>query len=136
MFSSTKMFSSTGTLSYGEGYKLVVSCDQELADYYRSLIPKYYDVQRGRYPAHVTVVRTGKEMPIILENWGKYQGEEIDFLYDPTMRMGEIYFWLNIWCKRLEEIRVELGLSNRSMYTLPPDCPFAKCFHMTVANCK
>lgn len=129
------MISSTGTLRYGDNWKLIVQCDQAIANYYRSLVPKYYDIQGTRYPAHITVVRTEKEIPTITEPWGKYEGQEIEFFYDPEVKMGKIYFWLNIWCKRLEEIRVELGLPNRSEFTLPP-VPFTKCFHMTIGNSK
>ncbi len=130
------MFESIGTFHYSENYKLVIDCDQELSEYYRCLIPKYYDIQKSRWKAHITVVRSEKEAPINLEHWGKYQGQEINFFYDPIVKMGKIYFWLNIWCKKLEEIRIELGLSNVSEFTLPPDCPFTKCFHMTLGNCK
>tara|TARA_Y100000034_G_scaffold8165_2_gene8918 strand:+ start:1793 stop:2203 length:411 start_codon:yes stop_codon:yes gene_type:complete len=133
------LFKSTGYLQYSRNHQLVVRADQGLADFYRHLIPKYYGVQRGRWPAHVTVVREVdgliKEVPTNMDAWGKYQGEEIDFMYENIIRQGKIYFWLNIFCVRLEEIRSELGLSIRSQYTIPPE-GFTKCFHMTLGNMK
>ena len=129
------MHNSVGTLRYGETHRLVLEVDQGLADYYRSLIPKYHVTNRPRWHAHVTVVRSGKEAPVDLTHWGKYEGEKVDFVYDSTIHQGKVYYWLNIYCKRLEKIRKELGLPVVSMYTLPPE-GFNKVFHMTIANCK
>ena len=129
------MFSSTGTFRYQENYRLVVEVDQDLADYYRSLIPKWMPSQRPRWPAHITVVRAEKEIPPDLSSWGKYEGVPVKFFYEPRIYCGKIYYWLNIFCKRLEEIRAETGLSVTSQYTLPPE-GFDKVFHMTIANKK
>lgn len=132
------MYKSNGIINYSNKsgfYRLTVEIDQELANYYFSLIPKYIWVNRPRYKAHITVVRPEKETPIFLEFWKKYQGEKVEFLYDPNIQCGREYFWLNILCKRLEEIRAELGLSIRSQYTQPP-VGFSKYFHCTIANSK
>jgi hypothetical protein len=126
----------TGTLRYSPNvYRLVVDVDQQLADYYRSLIPKYIWTNRPRWGAHITVVRQEKETPLYEEHWQKYDGQKVTFYYEPTIHSGRIYFWLNIFCKPLEEIRLELGLQVVSMYTIPPE-GFKKCFHCTIANVK
>ena len=131
------LYKSTGVLRYSEdkGYKLIVVIDKQIARYYRSLIPKWYVVQGTRYDPHITVVRSYKETPPDLTAWGKYEGQEIEFLYDSTIQMSENYYWLNILCKRLEEIRLELGLPVTSIYTRPPE-GFSKFFHTTIANTK
>jgi hypothetical protein len=133
------LFKSKGILKYGGNHSLRVLCDQQLADYYRHLIPKSYGVQRGRWPAHITVVRevNGEEIdkPTDFTAWMKHEGEEIEFHYENIVRQGKIYFWLNIFCVRLEEIRSELGLPISSRYTIPPE-GFTKCFHMTLGNTK
>ena len=85
------------------------------------------------YDAHISVVR--KEEPIHVEYWGRYEGQEVEFRYGHKIYHGEVYWWLNCWCERLEEIRLELGLPVDSPYTRPPD-GFAKTFHTTVANSK
>ena len=90
------MFKSTGTLAYEPDYRLVVQVDPGLADYYRSMIPKSVPVQKPRWPAHITVVRSGKEDPYI-EPWGKYNGEEVEFTYEPDVRIDRTYCWLNAW---------------------------------------
>ncbi len=129
------LHTSTGILRYGSDYRLVLAADQGIVEFYRSLIPKAYYVQPSRWRAHITVVRTGKEVPEILDVWGRYEGEEVEFVYSPEIHEGEVYFWLNVFCKRLEDIRKELGLSVVSRYTLPPE-GFTKCFHMTIGNKK
>jgi len=130
--------SSVGRLHYSQEdgqYRLVVEVDQGLSDYYRALIPKWIAVNKPRWPAHITVVRPYKETPVNLEHWGKYEGELVTFEYENYLHTGKVYFWLNVFCKRLEEIRAELGLPVSSEFTRPPT-GFLKCFHMTVANCK
>lgn len=130
-----KMFESYGTIRYNdeEGFRLTVEVNQDLSNYYRSLIPKCYRVNRPRWPAHVTVVRPEKEIPPRIRYWGDYEGERIKFMYDPYVFCGKGYYWLDVWCKRLETIRDELGLSIVSKYTLPPT-GHTKCFHCTIGN--
>lgn len=130
------LYKSIGTLSYSiaeVGYRLVLETDQNIADFYRTLIPKYKCVKRQKYNAHISVVR--HEIPLILENWGKYQDKEIEFFYDNQIKFGKIYFWLNCFSKELEYIRKELGLPVSSEYTRPPDT-YEKVFHMTIGNVK
>jgi len=127
-----QLFQSVGRLVYGTD-KLIVEADQGISDFYRALIPKYYRVRPQYYPAHISVIR--KETPSLLQYWRKYQGEPIAFNYEPFPYNGEVYWWLNVFCVRLEEIRQELGLEVSSPYTRPPD-GFAKCFHMTLGNVK
>lgn len=132
------LYTSTGILRYSqeEGYyRLVVNIDKELARYYFSLIPKWYDINRPKWLPHVTVVRPIKETPIIFDAWGRYEGEKVEFQYDGTVYSGKVYFWLNVFCKRLEVIRAELGLEVSSPYTRPPE-GYKKCFHSTIANMK
>jgi hypothetical protein len=133
-----KLFTSIGTLRYehkAEGHRLTLEVQQSISDYYRSLIPKWLNVSRPRWQAHVTVVRIGKETPLYMEHWGKYRGERVEFFYSPEIHQGKVYYWLNVFCVRLEEIRAELGLPAVSKLAVPPK-GFNKFFHMTIANCK
>ncbi len=57
------------------------------------------------------------------------------FFYHPQIHEGKIYYWLEIYCTLLEDIREELGLPVVSQYTLPPE-GFRKVFHMTIGNTK
>ena len=138
MLKSMTLYKSSGILKYSiasYGYKLVMEIDKQISEYYRSLMPKYIKTNRQMYAPHVSVVR--KEIPVNLQYWGKYEGEEVDFYYDNTVHYGKVYCWLNVFCKRLEEIRTELGLSVDSPYTLPPEeTGCVKCFHTTIGNFK
>lgn len=126
------LFKSIGKLHYGET-KLIVEADQELSRYYFALVPKSAKLNPQRYGAHISVVRN--EVPTKLEFWKKYEGELIEFYYEPYVHNGEVYYWLNTFSNRLEEIRLELGLPISSEYTRPPG-GFFKCFHMTIGNIK
>lgn len=131
------MFEATGRLRYDihpkVGHKLIVEVDPAIGPYYRSLVPKYIPIKPQLYPSHISVVR--HEIPPNLEFWGKYEGEVIPFCYDNYIHNGKVYYWLNAFSKRLEEIRLELGLPVDSPYTRPPD-GLAKTFHITIGNLK
>lgn len=127
-----------GVLHYTEdaqGKRLVVDADPDLAAFYRALMPETMSWVKPRWPPHITVVRAGKDIPIHLEHWGKYEGEEVTFIYGNDMHLDKTYYWLNVWCDRLPEIREELGLPSKSRWTLPPSGGH-QCFHMTIANKK
>lgn len=119
------MYQSTGILRYGER-SLVVDVDQGIADFYRWLTMIYIPINRQRYDAHISVVR--REVPSKIEAWGKYEGYPIDFKYSPIVSNDETYYWLNVECPRLAEIRVELGLS--------PHTTWRNQFHITLGNIK
>lgn len=130
------LFHAVGVLRYSIpkiGHKLVAEIDRDIGDYYFRLIPLYKNVNRQMYAPHISVVR--HETPVNLEHWGKYEGQEIEFTYSNRIHHGKVYYWLNAFSKRLEEIRLELGLPVSSQYTRPPD-GFVKCFHITLANIK
>lgn len=124
---------SSGTLIYSENpYKLIVDVDNEIGRYYRSLIPPTHRVQKPLYNSHISTVRN--EMPVNLSVWGKYQNQTIEFEYEPFVYNGELYYWLNVYCQELEDIRLELGLQNTSPFTRSPNGKHR--FHITIANLK
>lgn len=128
------MFTSTGIVKYrsDDGLWVTVEVDQQLANYYLSLIPKYYKVIKPRWPAHVTVARPEEDLSN-LDNWGIHEGESVQFVYDPTILEEKGFWWFNLWCKEMENIRLELGLSIKSRITIPPP-GYTKCFHCTVGT--
>jgi hypothetical protein len=125
------LFKSQGKLHY-EGSKLIVEVNPEITTYYRALVPKYINLNPQKYAAHISVVR--KE-PVDSPHWGKYEGEMVTFHYENIVHHGQVYYWLDAFSNRLEDIRVELGLSVSSEYTRPPDL-FEKVFHITIGNLK
>jgi len=132
-----QLFESTGKLRYGRGesggFKLIVEVDPEIVRYYRSLIPPWIKTNPQMYAPHISVVR--REIPASMENWGRYDGENLTFTYSNFVYNGEVYYWLNAYSTRLEEIRLELGLPVSTQYTRPPG-DFVKAFHITLGNLK
>lgn len=132
-----KYFRSVGTLHYehipGYGYRLVLNIDRGITLFYKSLIPKWFQVNGQRYEPHISVVRN--EVPTKLEAWGKYEGEKVEFLYSNYIHQGQDYWWLDCFSKRLEEIREELGLPNEAPFHQPIE-GYQKVFHTTIANNK
>lgn len=127
------MFKAVGNLVYSnDPYKLIVSVDDEIGKYYRSLVPKYLAVRKPMYPTHISVVR--KEAPVNLSAWNKYQGQEIVVGFDNHIYNDELYYWLNAYSNQLEDIRSELGLLSTSELTRSPDGVHK--FHITIGNLK
>ena len=133
-----ELFWCSGPLRYGVDnnglYKLNVMVDPGIVDFYRALVPPYINLNRQAYPPHISVVRKEKGIPN-LALWGKYEGEEVKFAYSNVIHYGKVYYWLNAFSERLEEIRLELGLPVSTEYTRPPDT-FIKVFHITIGNLK
>jgi hypothetical protein len=129
------MFESQGKLHYSivKYHKLIVEVDSEIVRYYRAMMPKYVQSQPQMHRPHISVTR--HERIPNLDFWGKYEGELVKFYYDGIIHEDTVYYWLNCFCGRLEEIRVELGLSVHSQYTEPPE-GFKKVFHITISNKK
>lgn len=132
-----ELFWSKGPLRYGVDNagipKLNVMVCPGIVSLYRALMPEYIDCRPQMYPPHISVVR--KEVPPKMELWGKYEGEEVEFAYHNYVYNGTVYWWLNAFSKRLEEIRLELGLPVSTQYTRPP-IGWIKCFHITLGNNK
>lgn len=128
------MVPSAGILSYSmgsEGPRLVLEVDPELARLARKLIPPVYNAKQMRYAPHVTVVRR----EAIDESAGlRYNGELVEFMYDPVIALDDTYFWYRVYSLRLNFVRLELGLPSETALTRPPDGQ--SCFHLTVANRK
>lgn len=133
-------FETTGQLKYFDN-KLIVQLDQGIVDFYLSLIPKSLRVTRQKYPAHISVVR--KQIPPNMEFWRKYESETVPILYGNTIYNGQIYFWLNAFSLRLDEIRKELGFlinPDNPAENLEgidrPDGDYQRIYHITLGNLK
>ena len=126
---------SSGPLRYSasEGkYWLVVDVDPGIVEVARALVPKTVRLNRTRYAPHITVIRN--EVPPDLTAWKAHEGEMVTFQYDSFVYNDELYYWLNAYCQRLNDVRTELGLHPVSEWTRPPD--MADCFHITIGNLK
>ena len=126
-------YNSIGILKYSDNpYKLIVEVDEEISRYYRYLVPKFINLKKQAFPAHISVVR--KEIPLNTEFWKKYNNIEINFIYENIIYNDNTYYWLNAFSPKLEKIRLELGLPNISDITCSPDKKHK--FHITIGNLK
>jgi hypothetical protein len=128
-------FQGTAIVKYGPGIKVVANIDQNISNYYRSLIPKYYNVKPQMYPAHITIVRLNKEKPTKMENWGKHEGKKIYFEYDTDVQRDDKYFWINAYSEDIGDIREELGLPRYRDDSLFGGVKRNE-YHITIGNVK
>lgn len=124
-------FTSSGRLRYGQTtYWLVLDCDLALCEYYSHLYylwsHKTRKLQLPAHGAHITVNAGKYDTPPNLKAWKAYQGERVEFTYEPNVKHAAEYFWLPVECQRLKDIRAELGLNPE------PYCPL----HLTIGNTK
>lgn len=93
---------------------VVLDCHKDIGVYYRHLHwlanHRCRQIQRPAWDVHITVVRD--EEPPCKEFWEAYASEEVTFDYDPTIRTDGAYYWLEVVCPRLLDLRSELGLSR------------------------
>lgn len=116
------------------GPKVIAEIDEEIINYYKSFIPKYYEIRPQKYNAHISVIRKEK---LNMDNWGKREGQEIKFYYTNIIYCNKFYYWLNCFSKELENIREEMGLSLIVPKELPqPPGGWKWIFHTTIGNKK
>ncbi len=133
------MFISTGIIKYYRNPdKVIVEVDNELSKFYKSLIPKYLNVKNQMFLPHISVVR--RELYINFEYWNKYNGKEVEFLYDNYIYNGEVYYWLNVFSEELERIKIELVSNSPQILNLPKNPEYYQDgrykFHITLGNIK
>jgi len=124
----SKVFTSTGRYHYYNRW-LMVDCCEEMAAFYRNLVFRWSPIirlQRPLHGSHITVI-AGKYEPNHDERyWKKYDGHSVLFEYSPEIESDGTYFWLPVFCKEFENVRVELGLT--------PTIPIP--WHLTIGNLK
>ena len=121
------MFSGNGKLKYHDNWWLVVNVEGDICKYYRTLV-NFYDrslqLNSPKHNAHITVIAGKYERPKYEHLWNKYQDETIYFEYTPEITIDREYFWMEVKCKRIEDIREELGLTPKIIQP----------WHLTVGN--
>ena len=123
------MFDGYGKLFYYPSWWMIIKVDEEICRYYRNLVylhNRYLKLNPSRNGAHITIIAGKYETPVHKHLWNKYEGEKIDFKYNPEINTDGEYFWVEVECKRAEEIRKELGLSPKIIQP----------WHLTVGNVK
>lgn len=115
-----------GVIRYGPGIRAIVEVDQGIADFYRSLLPKWIKTTRQRYGAHISFVR--HETPPKMEEWNRYEGVVVPYRYSNIIYNDETYYWIHAESGELERIRMELGLPRNRIGR--------DWFHITIGNTK
>lgn len=116
-----------GTLRYGDNNRLAVEFSRDFGAYYRALMPKAWTCYGPRATTHLTVVRTGVEIPKNAAAWRKYSGKKVLVRYENYVRIEPIYYVLRAWSETVEEIRLELGLPRYRMHSW---------YHITIGHKK
>jgi len=126
------MFQSSGIIQYSNAplHKIWLLVDDTIGKYYRTFIPVKVNVPK--YPTHVSVYRGG-EAPN-MDKWGLHEGRKIEFEYSGHIYDDGVYWWLEVLCKDLENIRHELGVPDSDKLTRSPDGRHK--WHITIANNK
>lgn len=130
------MFTSAGKLMYdphksgkriikASDWWIILKTDEGIVDYYKHWIRKHYDVkfENTIWGSHISVNRG--VVPPKKELWNKHKGEMVEFTYtNRVYRVNDIFFCVDAYSTRLEEIRLELGLSKQPNYG----------FHLTIGR--
>lgn len=130
------LYASKGILRYSpqlignasEKWWLILNCDAELGAYYRRLYEyqthRCLKLQTPGWKDHVSVVRNEEPADELKPLWFKYEGQEIDFKYEPVVKDNGLYYWLEVECDFLLDLREELGLPRNPEFNL----------HVTIGN--
>jgi hypothetical protein len=81
-------------------------------------------LSQPRWGAHISII-SGEEPPH-KERWGARDGERIEFTYDLAPRSEGVFYWLEVGCDELLDLREQLGLPRL------PQHPF----HLTLGRRK
>jgi hypothetical protein len=82
-------FAGEGVLRYRSDWWATIEVAGDIADYYRKLLPKEWNVVPGR-AAHITVVRG--EKPTIEGPWKSREGQVIRFFYEPGLKWNDHHY--------------------------------------------
>ena len=103
----------------------VLMCDDEIGKYYRHLYEKEHQALNGEYSiklgrsvwgTHCSFLRNDK-----LSNqklWGLDAGKIIEFDYYPPVKNNKEYYWVEVSCPYLLDLRERLGLRRQPKYPL------------------
>lgn len=117
----------------------VLNVDREITRYYRWWLSfeRHIHTQPPAWDAHISIVRGEKPRPEYIHLWKKYHKQKIHFLYrhghirvdrsqrtdvDAANAVNGEYYFIEVVCPKLDEIRAELGLRTGFK------------FHLTVAR--
>ncbi len=114
--------------------RVVVETSDDIIGLYDWFIRKQYWIRLGTplHGAHITIVLPSRHGDIDWHNAKKYDGQEIEFEYDPYLirggyTKGFIMFYLKVASKDIDKIKEDLKVVETETY---------KGLHLTVATGK
>lgn len=121
------MFKSIGKLVYSPRTRLassdrwlVLMCDDSISEYYRNMFyrefPYLGKLTRPVWGTHISIIR-GERIPNY-ELWKLDANKIIEFEYDPGVRDNGEYYWLNVKCEYLGDLREKYGLKRDPQFGL------------------
>jgi hypothetical protein len=120
------MFSSTAEIIYKNSWWAVAEVDREIVRYYSNWVYRRFGLKLygSRWSPHITIIR-GEEPPN-KDLWGKYDLDNWEFEYDisPHRDRDSVFWWIDVKCERMLDLREELGLPRFPEYN----------FHITVGR--
>lgn len=101
----------------------VLECDDQITDYYRSVVEKQYGIKlhQPSWGAHVSIIRGEKPRDDLMHLWKKYDNRKVEFKYGHfpryngdtrvvTSHKNGNFWFLDIDAPFLVDIRKELQL--------------------------
>ena len=121
------MFKSIGKLVYSPRTHLassdrwlVLMCDDSISEYYRNMFYREYPylgkLTRPVWGTHISIIR-GEKVPNF-NLWRLDENKIVEFDYEPGVRDNGEYYWLNVKCKYLNDLREKYGLKRDPQFGL------------------
>ena len=128
-----KLYVANGTLRY-KGDWIVVEAPYDVVNYYKWWVEKHLGkkISTSYHKPHITVLAGKHERGLSKHPlWAKHDGKHVVFEYStrihtdaPWFSQGQ-YFWLQVKCPFLAQVRTELGLAPTLKWPL----------HLTIGYC-
>lgn len=106
--------------SKSDKWWLIVECDTVIGEYARHLYwlstHRTMCLSRPAWREHITVVRD--EEPANKEHWEEHEGVIVEFQYSLSPQTNGEYWWLEVECPALLDMREQLGLPREPFFPL------------------
>lgn len=107
----------------------ILNSEIGIIDYYAWWVEKIfgYKLQKPKHGTHITVIREEEINEHLYDSlWEKDQNKEIIFEYSNKIETNGEHFWIPIKCDILLDIRENMGLCRKPIFSL----------HMTIGRLK
>jgi len=120
MKSQGKILYSPHTHLNSSQFWAILSCDDEISKYYRSLFYKEFPYKgkltRPVWGSHISFIRNEKILNYQL--WKLDENKIVDFDYEGGVQDNKEYYWLKVTCPYLLDLREKYGLSRQPKFGL------------------